>query len=710
MRFAFIYIIGLTLLINTQLSALVGNTKHNLSVTNTAGTVKATAEVEECVFCHIPHSTRPEGKPLWNRSMPTSEYTMYNSNYLKRMGYTTPSALGTQKNHPGTLSRQCLSCHDGTIAIGSVHKLRQSFMNSDKIAMSGTEADGSMPIGATNFGTDLSNHHPVGIEYDPAITKTFGTGTRVMELKTTLAADSKIRLFEYPGVYAGRKYVECSSCHDPHVENDKFLSVDTGTNHGQNFRDTCTSCHEKVDWVGSVHQSPPAGTPLYTDPDVLARYGTGSVADLGCANCHTPHNAEEGTTYLNRKVLGQTCFQGAASTEATAPCHGVGGAKDMRTVLSRANVHPVVASSDPAEPKHTNLDAIYGTGNLDPLGIEGMNWDTNKHAVCMDCHNPHRARKGTHVEDGSWYAPPGTSTNLVSNVLRGVPGIEPTWPAAWTQPTTFSTLESAEKEYQICFKCHSYWGIGAAINGVNTGEHYSPSVPSQLLTDVAWEMNINNKSGHPVVINQKARVGSIDTDVVYGDTNLRELDAIQLLSPWKENPGLNTMYCSDCHGADNELGGDPKGPHGSNLKYILKGENQYWPIKPDGTTFYTMDDIKNNTDTGVFCKNCHDVQQPHAAWWNKMANKGYQCIQCHVAVPHGSPVSRLIGYSTFPAPYNYGGNKLTINTVVDGTTGGYRKNAYTRVNAQDVHSNHANTNGCHGVSGGSTTYDANVMP
>lgn len=699
MRLVILTILSLLLFAATQVSSSIVNTRHNLSVSNSVvpdaneTIIKAQTETEVCVFCHIPHFSRPVGKPLWNRSMPTSNYTMYDSDYLRRMGYPDVAVdLGTDNDTPGALSRQCLSCHDGTVAVGAVYKLRRDYMGTDLIDMDGVDGSGMMPSTAMGFiGTDLTNHHPVGIEYDATPTKVFDTGTRTMELKAT--PDSPIKLFEY----GGKKYVECSSCHDPHKENEKFLHVDTGANHGQNFFTTCTSCHEKTDWVDSVHKSPP-GSPVYTDPDVISRYGTANVSDLGCANCHTPHNAE-GVPYINRKTLGNTCFQGASSDVPGAACHGVGGAKDIQSVLSRSYVHPVIASSDPADPAHTNLDALYGTGNLDPLGIEGMNWDTNKHAVCMDCHNPHRAQPGTHIVDGSWYGEPGASTNLVSNVLKGVPGIEPSWPTEWTQPTTFTTLESSEKEYQICFKCHSYWGIGAATNGVNDGGYVSPSDGTTALTDVAWEMNINNKSGHPVVINQLARTGSYAP---------KELDATQLWTPWTENPGLNTMYCSDCHGADDELGGDPKGPHGSDLKYILKGENQYWPANSTGT-LYTMDDLGvagiNPGDDGLFCKNCHDPERPHTDWWNKMAGQGYQCVQCHLAIPHGSPISRLIGYSTFPAPYNYGGNKLTIN-------GGYRKNAFTLVDQLDVYATHeGGMSGCHGTDdSGNGAYDANLMP
>ena len=694
MKFIITVFFSLFFLSGSPLSATIVNTKHNLSSSNAAGTVKAQTEEQVCVFCHIPHHSQAQGKPLWNRSMPASAYTMYDSDYLKRMGYpAVASDLGVTNDTPGALSRQCMSCHDGTIAIGAVNVLHGT-IGASLIAMDGVEADGTMLTTAAGFlGTDLTMHHPVGIEYDPTVIKNFDSGSRTIELKTTLAVDAQVKLFSY----GGKKYVECSSCHDPHKDNNKFLHVDTGANHAQNVVNTCTSCHDKLDWVGSIHESPPVDALYKVSSGVTEIYGTDKMSDLGCANCHTPHNAE-GVPYLNRKTLGNTCFQGASSDVANATCHGIGGYKDIESLLGRAYSHPVLASSDPADPKHTNLDTLYGGDRTDPDGGLGMQWSTNKHAVCMDCHNQHKAKAGTHVPDGQWYADAGQSTNAVSNVLLGVAGVEPSWPTEWTQPTTFTTMESSEKEYQICLKCHSYWGVGSATNGINDSGYVSPSDLVTPLTDVAWEMNINNKSGHPVVINQSGRTGSYDP---------KQLDPSQLLTPWMENPGLNTMYCSDCHGADNELGGDPKGPHGSNLKYLLKGSRQYWPYNPDGV-LYTMDDLDGVLDTDLFCRNCHVPGTPHTTWSQNMSGKGYQCVECHMAIPHGSPVSRILGYNTFPAPYNFGGNSMKMI--------GWVKRPYDPNDVGDNHAayaTHTGGNNCHQNDNSADYvdgYDANLMP
>lgn len=742
MRFIIFTFLGLFIFSATHISASIVDTRHNLSVSNSVvpdaneTIIMATEETEICVFCHVPHFAQAVGKPLWNRSMPASAYTMYSSDYLRRLDYPIATELGSANDTPGALSRQCLSCHDGTIAVGAVSKLRSS--NDVTIGMDGVEGDGTIPTSAVGFfGTDLTKHHPIGIEYDSTKSIAFGDATRTIELKAT--PDSPIKLYEYAG-YPDKKYVECSSCHDPHKEggnasgeSGKFLHVDSDTKHGLNVVATCTSCHEKDGWDTSVHQSAvDTGGAAYTDPAVLAKYGTDKVSELGCANCHTPHNAE-GVPYLNRKQLGNTCFQGAASTIDGAACHGIGGAKDIQSQLfpEKAYSHPVVASSS-GDTNHTNLDTLYGwQGGLEmddgtSAAAGGMSWGTNKHSVCMDCHNQHQSKPGTHVPDGQWYPNVGESTNLTSasGPLTGVPGIVPSWPALWTQPTTFTTTKESTYEYQICLKCHSYWGMGPAVNGINTGGHYSPSVPTQLLTDVAWEMNINNRSGHPVIIQQDDRPKAIDG----GDGSAYlplNLNAVQLLPPWQLTSGTNTMYCSDCHGSDTEgTAGQAKGPHGSNLKYLLKGENQSWPAKPGTATLYTMDDliaVLDATDPtatdDLFCKNCHDPNYPHTQWRNNMAGRGFTCVTCHVTIPHGSPVSRLIGYKTFPEPYNYGGNSLLLDgwakQVYDTANTGVRTNAYGSTCGGSM--------GCHGSDNGATVvydgidvhttgYDTNEMP
>ena len=668
----------LSLLIFSVANGGIANTKHNLSY-KANNNIKSISETEICVFCHIPHDTRP-GKPLWNRSMPNSSYVMYSSEYLDRANYPKAEQLGTTSDEPGVISRQCLSCHDGTVALGKIYMVRGNILGNSVIAMSGVNADGTMPTTSNAYiGTDLSIHHPVGVEYNPNISINFNTGSRSIELKNT--PNSPVKLYEY----GGKNYVECTSCHDPHSENQKFLRVHSGANLAQNIVNTCTSCHDKIGWDGSVHQS---ANHLYTDPNVLSKYGTSRVADLGCVNCHTPHNGE-GKPYLLRKVEQNTCFQGAANSTTTAACHGTGGAKDIQSVLSRSYGHPV----NTIDGVHTNLDILH------PRGEKGLNWDQAKHAECVDCHNQHQAKPGTHAPKGQWY--PNIPSNRVSNVLKGVPGVEPSWPSRWTQPTNFTTLESADKEYQICMKCHSYLGLGVANDGVTNQFLAKEGI---YATDQAFEFNPNNRSAHPVVMPLNQMSGNYEP---------KALHPSQLKPPWNANPGNQTMYCSDCHGADNEVGGDPKGPHGSSHKFLLKGENNYWPLKPDGTYYTVWDDIAwhtNDKNDGLFCRNCHNIYAdvPGGASSHRFTFGGMAgaCVNCHVAVPHGSPVSNLIGYRSFPEPYNFRDpNTGELMLKIDG----YKKAEpnYANINVRKVYSTHPScmgtgqfTGSCHGIDDG----------
>ncbi len=640
----------------------IANTVHNMS-TSGPGTVKATTETEICVFCHIPHTVPTAntwGRPLWNHDMPATGYTMYSSDYLTRAGYAQPTGLGTTTGTAGMLSRQCLSCHDGTVAVGAVYAVRGTILGAGLIAMSGVAGSGTMLTTATGFiggpaGQlgDLTRHHPVGIEYNSTVTIPFGSGSRSMELSTTPNAD---RTQPLPIVYTigTKQYVECSSCHDPHLQNQKFLRVTTGANLAVNIGTTCTSCHTKTGWSGSIHQT--SGL-AYSDATVNTTFGANAVSSLACMNCHRTHKAPLGATYLTRQAEETTCFQGASGLTTETACHGSSSAlKKIQTAITRAYKHPTTTISG----VHTDLDVLYPTA-----AGKGLQWSDSRHAECVDCHNPHRATNTpARVGATAWY--PSTVANTSnqtanSGALAGVSGVQPTaWPALWTVPTTFTTQESSAYEYQICFKCHSYYGLRNA-SGITAYTTASGAV----VTDQSMEFTPNNLSAHPVAVTLNSQTGSYAP---------KALAASQMLAPWAANVGNQTMYCSDCHGTDNEASGDPKGPHGSSYKYLLKGPGKYWPLNASGV-LYTY----NNADANLFCANCHVLSGTNAHTGNngmKVAN----CVACHAAVPHGWKRSRLIAYAGETSPYNYGGNSAVLQGVYK-VSGNYSKNNCYSTNA-----------------------------
>src|SRR3990172_3719625 len=114
-------------------SGILG-TAHDLSATGAGSWAGDQAEQtvgqdRVCVYCHAPHHTKKGADlaglkyyPLWNHTVSSQTFVMYNA------GTELPSDQSHQsqaaaalvgKNQPGSVSRLCLSCHDGTIATNS---------------------------------------------------------------------------------------------------------------------------------------------------------------------------------------------------------------------------------------------------------------------------------------------------------------------------------------------------------------------------------------------------------------------------------------------------------------------------------------------------------------------------------------------------------------------------------------------------------------
>lgn len=260
----------------TPVGAQVLGTKHNLSSTGT-GNNQFSGTNEVCVFCHTPHgSDTSAAAPLWNRKISGVTYTTYDS-----LG---TSSLDGKTAPVGSVSIACLSCHDGTQAMNVVINAPGSGgYNPAGAPMSGTwntgggatQTGGVLNAGIiANIGTDLTNDHPIGIQYaGGGFTNTSPTSraanvgdrdfvdpqsavigaTRVWWVDTTTGGTGsrqKTDMVLYtrgPGAGGGgylgqteaEPFVECASCHDPHSSNPTFLRIaNTGSA-------VCLACHVK---------------------------------------------------------------------------------------------------------------------------------------------------------------------------------------------------------------------------------------------------------------------------------------------------------------------------------------------------------------------------------------------------------------------------------------------------------------------------------
>ena len=293
----------------------VVNSKHNLSVSG-PGSVRATSEVGICVFCHIPSKA-----PLWNRYTSGAVYTPYSSS-------TTKATIG----QPTGSSKLCLSCHDGTVALGMVKS------QATDISMMGSS---TMPLGDSNLTTNLDNDHPVSFVYDEFLSSTRG------ELHSPTSLTGHVRLED--------GQMQCTSCHDPHDNRyGNFLVVD-------NIESAlCLTCHDKEYWALSEHRSSPAiWDGLSNDP--WPHTDEKTVRDNACASCHRPHSAGMPDRLLVSPIEEDNCLN----------CHnGHVADTNIEAEFAKASTHPIYQNNwvhDPTE------DLV----------------NPPRHVECSDCHNPH---------------------------------------------------------------------------------------------------------------------------------------------------------------------------------------------------------------------------------------------------------------------------------------------------------------------------------
>ncbi len=169
----------------------IRNTKHDLSSTST-GPIKAATDNEICKFCHIPHNAVAP-QPLWGHALPSAQYQVPQ---LRSKG-STPAP------QPDGSSRLCLSCHDGTVALGDV----------------GTHSRPSIPLSGVQrltaghrgyIGTDLSGSHPISFRLSDADPRSAADDMGIKPL-AAIESDRDVRLDR-----TGK--LQCTTCHNPHSD------------------------------------------------------------------------------------------------------------------------------------------------------------------------------------------------------------------------------------------------------------------------------------------------------------------------------------------------------------------------------------------------------------------------------------------------------------------------------------------------------------
>ncbi len=509
----------------------IANTKHNLSSTG-PGTIKATTETQICVFCHTPHGANLDQPPLWNRNLSTATYTPY----------TSPS-IQSSPGQPTSYSKLCLSCHDGTIAIGSVRN-----MGGSPTVVSGLEAP--MPPGSTLIGINLTNDHPVSFVFDQALR------SADQELADPSLLSGPIKL--YPGANPGVvDSVQCTSCHDPHEGRiGKFLRKSP---YGQSDN-LCLTCHQKPGWVGSTHESDTFFWPK--------NQTTTQVRDHSCFGCHTPHTVQGAERLLRNAAVG-----GASAIEETCYlCHkssAAGGiAQDIQSEFSKPSKMPITsyAGHKPVFLSSTPLPEgiLLKPGQAAP----DPRFTDSKHVECVDCHNPHKVLKTNRTEGMRGIDLAG---NIVNNVINDPVPLDST-------PST--------TQYPVCLRCH-----GDSFNTV-IGAGYPSTLPSGATpSNKRTEFQTTNSAFHPVGgpgrntstnLNAQLTPNSLSTNAVIKCTDCHNSNAYEGTSGRAPSTGSPST---------------PVGPHGSTYGSIRRAN--YLNTLPGPSNW--------NSANFNLCFRCHNV-------------------------------------------------------------------------------------------------------
>jgi predicted CXXCH cytochrome family protein len=559
----------------------VALTRHNMSASG-RGTVRATVESQVCVFCHTPHRVASQAAPGWNRRQSATHYTPYGS-----------GSLQANVGQPNGASKLCLSCHDGTIALGQVLNLRG--MRPATIALQGTNTGGQFPAGSPPvIGTVLVNDHPISFTFDQALKSADGELVDPASLRS-----GPVRLS--PGTDPDvADAVQCTSCHDAHDEGaGKFLRKQTK---GQ-VDNLCLTCHRKTGWRDSSHESSAVDWP--------AGQSIEKVRDHSCVACHAAHTVAGAEQLLvNGAVGGVTAIE-----ETCYMCHqasGAGGvAQDIRSQFIKTRRH--VMTSNPGAHKPVGItrppaglpeNVLLSPGSP----AEDPTYTDQAHVECVDCHNPHRVTRSNRAEGVRGVALNGTIIENVVNDSVPVDG----------QPSSM--------QYPVCLRCH-----GDTFDRViGTGTLPSGATPSNK----RLEIQTTNSSFHPVAGPGRNNSGNLDAQLAASGLSVNSV-----------------IKCTDCHNNnayENTTGrvppygttpANPVGPHGSTYGSLLRAN--YWSTLPGPTSwspanfnlcFRCHDQNRLMAPTGAstgFSDGSQNLHELHIADAGVIGASRMACSSCH---------------------------------------------------------------------------------
>lgn len=663
----------------------IRSTKHNLSsiwpsITDPR-TVKTEQTTEICIFCHTPHGASPDAvtsvnAPIWNRNLSTARYILYDQ--IWSTSFEAYDVNPPKPNAPTGYSRLCLSCHDGTIALGTVINPPGSGQGLGWL----TTSPGTMPAGSgvmtgdtRLLGANLQNDHPISFVYDSSLV---AVDEELIDPGPPIIPPGKVSdqtpispLRRYAGANLSKfDSVQCTSCHNPHAATyPKFMRASfynndpADVNYPSASKIICLYCHEKPGWSGSTHDIatfiPPA------NPSIENGYnydGSHSVGQYACRACHDPHTAQgakrllrEGVDFSNNFAIENTCFL----------CH-----KPASEMGNPSNPPPDIRSEFYKDANlgkggtGSAMSLIFGQGH-EPVfvgrpqeGIElwspappafneftpGTTIQDTVHVECVDCHNPHQVTK--------------------TNKLKGMKGID------INGNVVGAKIPGNSREpyvYEVCLRCHgnSYTNLfmgsrypedtiyrsdsldappsnpNLSLRGYsNKRKEFDPNSPD---AGVGHTQQTKNPAYHPVAAGGRNGSPQLCQQLAVA-FNLYDAQSNSSGDPSKncDTDSANvlrqiTIQCTDCHNNSVTGIGDVKGPvtglpNGSSYKRITDSSSKiseltsFDPTKPQGPHGSNYQRIlRNNYNTQIRGGRNFSTDGRVASHYEKFQ----LCFQCH---------------------------------------------------------------------------------
>jgi predicted CXXCH cytochrome family protein len=567
---------------------------HNLSVAS--GSNVTTQGSLGCTICHAPHSGLGGVTPLWNQKLSTATYAPYTSTTYHQTGNTQPPL--------GVTSSLCLSCHDGTVAIGQ------------------TAAYGQLPTSGQmnnldSFGTSLSGSHPFSLV--TPLKDTVNLAASLVSQGKTADPTGAVKLIN--------GNVECTSCHDPHIQNIDKVAQDFLVRDSSSAQ-LCLACHDPTrtiqgqvnplaSWNNSIHLTATNGI----SPDAhVGLYST--VALNACSSCHMSHDATSPARLLRPATPAATGMDPA--TQDCMTCHDGGtyvspAAPNIMAEIAKVS-HPVPAGSN----GHDAAEAAVLANN--------------RHATCVDCHAAHGSNQTV-----VFSAPPAMRPSQ-----SGVEGISAT--------DGITVLTPAVNQYETCLRCH---GTGPGKQRMLVFG-YSPI---RIVSNAADPLNVIPEfaptaiSSHPLTHDRTSPLPQ--PSLLQNMLNLNGTASGRAV-------GVR-IFCTDCHNSDDnrEFGGTgPNGPHGSVNSHILERNYQFSQAATPGgpvTNLYPTPDL-SSVGPYAMCAKCHDLTNIVANnSWNQhslhVSQYGFSCSVCHTAHGMGATSPTITGERMV----NFDGNVVAAN-------------------------------------------------